>query len=444
MTTKRWAVLALAGGSVVLALAFGAYAYLRANDRSKPLDERTAVELIRELKESREGLALAHAYDSAAAVRVSLCKVLASHVKDADLVVPELLAVARTDPVLIVRLSALEALGTMGSAASNAVPVLLRLLRETPDRATRMALTDAIPKVADPDPPVIAVVTGMLRSRDPGLAASAATLVSHFGKDPAVGEELVLEALSAQTNFFSRLGLLGALGERPSPSAQALEVLQSALFETNWLTRRAAVNALGKLGPSAAGTSSNLLAMLASTRPTKVSPRMIRGEGRQADHEAELHCVVLKALSRMGQTAPGALAALTEESQDAENVFRFHAAVARLQVDGDCRAAREVFTAGANDDDSDVRLLALTKLAEVGPLCPDTIDLVVAALQRTDRASRFQGIQLLPHYGTNAWTAEKVLAQLSEDPHRALSYAARTALTNLQTRMRETTHGQAP
>jgi HEAT repeat protein len=421
------------GFFIVFAASLAAYLLFNFQDAASQPRQKNVEELIQELKRARASSdARSLPANESETLRKEACRALAALKSEASPAVMILLDVARKDPSPSVRSSAIDALGAIGAPASNAVPVLLTMLKEIPDPFTRDAIRSAIPKIAVSDPNLISEFVELMDSRDRSLATHAATLLNEFGRRSDVPESVLLNALKGRTNDWDRMMFMSSLGKRTSLSGEAIGVLESALFETNYFLRFSAAEALANAGPAAVEAIPSLLKVLDEPMDLTISALQLHTLGRFANKPVELHRTVIRSLGTIGRWASNAIPVLVREYQNPTNVFRFDAALARLKIDANCEAIRGVFATDLQHDDQEIRRLALVKLGDVARFCPETIDLVISAMRSTNRSSRAQAIDLLPNFGTNAMAAREALLKAMADPHLSIRYAAGRALTNLQ------------
>ena len=152
----------------------------------------------------------------------------------------------------ILRRRAVDALGRIGPAAAETVPLLTEALRDA-DEPVRRRAAEALGQIG---PAAIPALTEALRDADEAVRVGAARALGKIclGKIGSAAAEVVpalTEALRDDPDRDVRWRAAYSLGLIGPAAAKAIPVLTEALRDADEAIRRAAAEALGKIGPAA-------------------------------------------------------------------------------------------------------------------------------------------------------------------------------------------------
>lgn len=273
------------------------------------------------------------------------------------------------------------ALADMGPAAASATPALARLLRH--DQTTvREAAATALAAIGPDARAAVAELVRTLADRDRLVAAASASALAAIGPDARAAVGPLAAALSAPDAML-RGTAARALGDIGPDAADAAGSLAAAVVrEQDADVLRACIDACGEIGPGAVEAVPALVGQLAATaaetRESAASALAAIGpaaaataagplERLLADKEPAVRLAAADGLVGVGRTGPAVRRAIAEALASGDAGLRAAAA----EVAGDLGPAAAPFlprlAALATDDkDVDVRVAAVTALAEVG------------------------------------------------------------------------------
>ncbi len=176
-----------------------------------------------------------------------------------------------TSPDPEARHQAAHALGAIGPEAEEAVPALAAVLHDDPDRQVRSEAALALFKMAPASRAAVPALGDALADENPVVRVNAALALLRMREEArpavpaltrAVKDGRNVEYIGSFTVTTQEVAIL-ALGRATAGTADAVPTLTEALEEARTdLTRRAAVRALGEVGPPARPAVPQLQALL--------------------------------------------------------------------------------------------------------------------------------------------------------------------------------------
>lgn len=273
------------------------------------------------------------------------------------------------------------ALADMGPAAASATPVLARLLRH--ERPTvREAAATALAAIGPDARAAVAELVRTLADRERLVAAASASALAAIGPDARAAVGPLAAALSAPDTML-RGTAARALGDIGPDAAEAAGSLAAALAtEKDADVVRALLDACGEIGPGAreavpavvgqlaagaAETREAAAYALAAIGPVAAATAAGPLERLLADKEPAVRLAAADGLVGVGRTGPPVRRVIAEALASGDADLR--AAAAEVAADLGPAATFLVATLAAlatDDKDVDVRVAAVTALAEVG------------------------------------------------------------------------------
>lgn len=284
------------------------------------------------------------------------------------------------DPETAPQLWAIKALGLLGPRAREATPQLIAILNnDAAPFASRLSVLEALSRIASDEPQAVSA------------------LIDRVQQAPTAPVDHELRRAAIEV-----LGLLG-----PSASA-ATPVLMRLLDDPDEHVRREAAASLGKLGPLAGSAAPALVECMAF------------------DESAAVQDAAALALQQMGASISAEVLLPLLAAEDAElrrraaTIFGawHHAAAPWLST------LRPLW----DDPDPAVRLAALEAAWNIERAGDAIAPRLASLIGEDDRHLRRQAVALLDRMGDAADTARPVLERLLDDPRPNVRTAARKAL----------------
>ena len=228
------------------------------------------------------------------------------------------------------RIDALNDLASLGAAAKTALPEMRKLLSDA-DVAVRLSAATAVARIDPSDPQAISLIVTALSDPSPITRRTAAQCIARLGPPAKAGLTPLLKLVTA-----------------PDPDPHV---------------RAAAVDAIGRLKPSDAGTVNELVKLLS---------------------DPSLRLVSAESLGRVGPAASPALPALAAALKDQDATWQWTAARAMVLIGGEGARAVVPFLIDRTEKAPRSReLYQLTwLLGLLGPLATDAIPALEEAQSR--------------------------------------------------------------
>jgi HEAT repeat protein len=200
-----------------------------------------------------------------------------------------------SDPAVPGRLKALDVLETMGPDAAPAIPDLVRVTRD-PELFVRWSAARTLGKIGPVDTPAtLPALTRLLQDVDLDVAVAAARALGYYGPEAKAAVPALIQSLKKASDGRMRLAVIASLKEIGTDSRPAIPALVAALTDPDLDVRRAAAEALGLFGPTAAEAAPALRAALQQNRADLADPvlrvREAAARVRQAISDALLTIV---------------------------------------------------------------------------------------------------------------------------------------------------------
>jgi len=315
--------------------------------------------------------------------------------------------------------------------ADEAVAALRGMIQ---DRQTRQAAVSALAGMG-PDHAAVAVpiLREMLRDADISSRHQAINTLGQLG--PAAKDALpeLAELLTERQYGFMVANTLGRIG------GDAVPALVKALESGDQQTQRAAVQALGQIGPDAAAAVPTLLKML--TAPDRSGSRQMVQFALQRigpavapelaklliAEETAVRRAAAEALQRFGGDARSALPALEKAAADEDLIVRRVAALTAFRAGSRSESVVRVLADGLKSDDVNLRREATQLFAGFWPLPDPVLDGLKRSLDDTDGMVRVNAAAALARSDAAAEDAAPVLVAALKEP--ALSRTAVYAIS---------------
>jgi len=252
-----------------------------------------------------------------------------------------------------VRGGAAWALGRIGPPAASAVPLLVQTLSSNHVSVRRNAAT-ALGCIASPNPSIqkdathsiashltadaISRLVKLLGDEEPAVRAAAAEALWRIERHPKA--LATLEAMLRNPKSSIACGAASVLGELAASEAPVAPTLVAALGHADADTRRAAAQAMGRVGLDAVPLLQNAIAT--AEEQTKI-----------------------QAVEALGWIGPPAVTALIEALGHANALVRRHAARALGRLGPAAKVAEPALVRAVSDSDSGVREAAAVALRRV-------------------------------------------------------------------------------
>ena len=257
-------------------------------------------------------------------VRLTALKVVPELGPDARQLAPRILEALR-DKDARVRLAALAA---VGPEATQAVPVLVPQL-DDPD--VQVAVIDALGRLAGAAEPAVPKLVDLLRGADKPTRLKVLATLARTASPSALTE---ISAVSKDSDPEVRAAAFTAYAQAERDETKKLEVLTAALDDSDGAVRRAAGEALGRLGEKARAAAPRLIVCLqrdedrafALEALKQIQLRDLPQLMELVNHgDTRVRIFACERLGRLGGEARDALPVLQELAQSrtvAENVQR--------------------------------------------------------------------------------------------------------------------------
>jgi HEAT repeat protein len=205
--------------------------------------------------------------------------------------------------------------------------------------------------------------------------------------------------------------------------------LVETLQDSDQNVRRSAIDALGNIGPNAAGAAPALAAALkdpdkhvrqrAAGALVTIGPNAAEAVPALAaalkDHDNDVRRLAALALGKIGPNAAEAEPALADTLKDPDTIVRLWAIEALGKIGP---AAVPALAAALIDADKDVRARAAAALAEIGPNATEAVAALAAILKDPDATVRWDAAYVLSRIGPNAAEAVPALVDTLKDPDK--------------------------
>jgi HEAT repeat protein len=319
-------------------------------------------------------------------------------------VVPRL-ATALRDADRDVRLAAVGALGKVGPAAAEGAPALVGALGDA-DKEVRRAAAATLGQIR-PAAAVPALV-GALRDADRDVRRAAVATLGEIGPAAAEAVPALVSALN-DPMVGVRGGAAWALGRIGPAAAEAVPALAGALKATTApFVSRAAVEALGKIGPvavpvlvGALGNANEEVRRVAAWALGRIGPAAAEAVPALvgAFKKAAASSVRPVAAAALGKIGPAAVPALVGALGDADKEVRRVAAATLGEIGPAAAEALPALAGVVEDTVWQVRWAAAAALGEVGPAAaeaaPEVVPALVAALRDAETEVRWAADEAL-------------------------------------------------
>ncbi len=247
-------------------------------------------------------------------------------------------------------------------------------------------------------------------SNNPGFAAmlKARSLRSAIGSVPALARDL-----RGAWDARSRRSAAEALGRIGPAAAGAVPALVKALEDRAAYVRYGAAGALGRIGPAAA------VAVPALVKTALQDPdRGVRGAAAYA-------------LGKIGPGAAGAVPTFARALENQDGAVRRKAVEALVKMGPAAAAAVPALVKALEDRESHVREWAADALGKIGPRAAAAVPALARALEDRDKAVRQWAAKGLGGIGPGAAAAAPALARALEDREATVRNAAAEALAKI-------------
>jgi HEAT repeat protein len=223
----------------------------------------------------------------------------------------------------------------------------------------------------------------------------------------------------------------------PDQADKAILVLVEELKAADAKRQRAAIDALGRLGPAARPAVSTLAARLKEPEQTDAvlaALSAIGPEAREAvpallallrDPGPNTALAVAEVLVHIGPAAIAPIAALL---RDPNVAFRRFAVTVLAEFGPAAREALPALLSALEDSDTLVRAGAAHVIEAIGPAARDAVPTLIASLALAQSQVRFACAVALGHIGKDAKEARAPLRECLLDPSKEVRFAAALAL----------------
>ncbi|MEZ5325245.1 MAG: HEAT repeat domain-containing protein [Verrucomicrobiales bacterium] len=282
------------------------------------------------------------------------------------------------------RKAAVATLGLLGTKALPAIEELFATLND-PDSDVRGFALIALPRAGVPSERLLPVLEPLASDASSAVRAQAFRAMGNI-KD-ADGKTLPLLRKGMQDSEMlvqiSAIEAAGNLGENGVAAVPFLkELLEAAPLDMTTDRERAAIVALGKIGPGAEPAVSVVIPRLASS-------------------DADVRVVSLASLGAMGSGASSALSDVRTTLTDIMPEVRAQAVEAVADIEGDADQLTKTLVEALNDPSESVRDIAIKELTEVGekarPAAPRLFEMLEGAAEPQPIIEALRNIRTTDH-----------------------------------------------
>ena len=349
------------------------------------------------------------------------------------------------DPRPDIRLQAILALGALNDSS---LPVLRQFAAALGDEQTRTAATFVLGQFGKIPNGFEQQIRANAKSDDPLLTTvSLWTLARVHPEDKALRRQATehLVARLQDKDPFVRVTAARALAALPPAPEITLPIFEKAMQQADTTTVHHALDALATLGAPAVP---NLVNILKNHEQLRVEVAYILGQmgpvaapatdalaSLVADEDAQLATEAALALGSIGPAARSAVPALCKalEREDCPNI---HAIVLALgKIGPQAAASKPLVIKAMEGKDVGLAVMAATALTRIEPgpaAAAKAVSVLVAGLADPLPETRQAAAESLGELGPLARRAIPALKKATEDPHRAISEAAATALKSVE------------
>jgi HEAT repeat protein len=329
-------------------------------------------------------------------VRTAAATALGLYAQKPAAVVPALARLLR-DRDASVRQAASAALVGFGGEARAAVPALAETLRDESEFA-RITTSLTLAKIGTASPvEVVAAVAKLLQDSKPAVRRAAVVTLSQCG--PAAAPALLdaLKDSDGQTRQWAAfaLGSLGSLGEAGHTAVPTLVELAKV---KDARSRASALEALAKVSPAAGG------------------PAVAACQAALQDPEGMVRKAAADALGRIGPGAKEVLPQLLTATKDADGYVRIAAAQALWRISGKITDAKPVLQKCLTDANREFRLEAARVLLNDPESAGSALSALREGLQDLDLAVRLKAVQMVAVPDGPTRDVVPLLRQALQDP----------------------------
>ncbi len=333
--------------------------------------------------------------DKDAGIRLAAIQTLREIGPEAKMAVPALTSLLKNRDV---QCEAASALGRIGPDAKTAVPALIELLTEAEDRRDA---AEALGRIGPDAKAAVPALTKTLTDQDTSVREAAAWALGKMGRGAETSVPVLAELLKDKDVRWDAALALGRIGPAASAAVPALTELLND--KDHWPEP---ASALARIGPAAKAAVPTLTELLKDKDRQWSAASALAGIGPEA------------------KSAIPVLAGLLRE-KDEDDGSRQHFASVLVKIGPTSIPA---FMELLNDQDEQMRSLAIWGLGEIGPEANTAVPALTALLKEKNESVRQAAARALGEIGPQAQMAVPALTELLQDKDVLLRWVAAKAL----------------
>lgn len=317
---------------------------------------------------------------------------------------------------------AFEAVVSFGPEAKPAVPVLIEMLADK-YRGDRDFAAWLLGRIGPPAKDAVPALITLLKDDSTEVQETAVNALGAIGPEARTALPALLQLLKDEQAWYKARQAAARMAAEISPEApEVLTGLTAALRAENSLVRKAAVDALGQLGPKAKDAVPDL---------------------RRAYRYRHLQSHVIYALGRIGPAAITTLIELFEvEEADKQKSQVAYALAGNAEQ---AKAAVPLLLKALKGEDMELRLEAARALWRIEKHS-NAVPTLVEIMEETDSGNRavhgwgsyrYRAVVLLEEIGPDAKSALPALRRALKDKDESVQYAAARAIEKIDAKLKE-------
>lgn len=298
---------------------------------------------------------------------------------------------------LAVRVFALEAIGELGESATAARPAILEYLREEADPEAIAPVIRVLGKVSPTAASDASLLASLIKSKTAAARIFAAERLVAIGGEARPATVALTEALRDNDPAVKKAAViaLGNIGPEAAIARPALNALLLRAPEAEM--RRTVAEALFKIGPDI----STLAAWIKALRDedgvvSSTAMKVLAGSDSLRNEHAPALIDLLKSdkralrqqaallLGNMKVADKAVVSALADALRDSEKPVRMEAARALGKLGSSAWSAAGSLAEALKDKEPEVRKTAMTSLGEIGPDAWGAVPVLIASLKNAE------------------------------------------------------------